>query len=56
MLTEVNRILDELDTEHRSRRLMEELDRSTREQRNRFPALRKLRRRVRGDRSGQLST
>ena len=27
VLTEVNRILDELDTEHRSRRLLEELDR-----------------------------
>jgi len=33
VLTEVDRILDELDTEHRSRRLLEELDRCTREQR-----------------------
>ncbi|MFJ6571851.1 aromatic acid exporter family protein [Streptomyces sp. NPDC091292] len=32
LLTEVNRILDELDMEHRGRRLMEELDRGTREQ------------------------
>jgi uncharacterized membrane protein YccC len=35
VLTEVNRMLDELDTEHRSRRLLEELDRHTREQRER---------------------
>ncbi|MFJ9738539.1 aromatic acid exporter family protein [Streptomyces sp. NPDC101166] len=39
VLTEVNRILDELDTEHRSRRLLEELDRATREQRGRMPWL-----------------
>jgi len=56
LLAEVDRILAELDMEQRSRRLMEELDRSTREKRDRFPALRKLRRRLRGDRSGQLST
>ncbi|MEU3841283.1 FUSC family protein [Streptomyces sp. NPDC028635] len=37
VLTEVNRMLDELDTEHRSRRLLEELDRHTREQRERLP-------------------
>jgi hypothetical protein len=35
VLTEVNRIIDELDTEHRSRRLLEELDRHTRAQRER---------------------
>lgn len=43
VLTEVNRILDELDTEHRSRRLMEELDRGAREQRERRPHLTRLR-------------
>jgi uncharacterized membrane protein YgaE (UPF0421/DUF939 family) len=39
LLTEIDRILDELDTEHRSRRLMEELDRVTREQHERYPRL-----------------
>ncbi|OIJ68944.1 FUSC family protein [Streptomyces mangrovisoli] len=34
VLTEVNRIIDELDTEHRSRRLLEELDRVAALQRN----------------------
>jgi hypothetical protein len=43
LLTEVNRILDELDTEHRSRRLLEELDRTSREQRERMPRLTRLR-------------
>jgi len=43
VLTEVNRILDELDTEHRSRRLLEELDRCTREERERMPRLTRLR-------------
>ncbi|NEB02671.1 aromatic acid exporter family protein [Streptomyces sp. SID13726] len=42
VLTEVNRILDELDTEHRSRRLLEELDRAAREQRERMPQLTRL--------------
>ncbi|MEV0634851.1 aromatic acid exporter family protein [Streptomyces sp. NPDC050619] len=42
VLTEVNRILDELDTEHRSRRLLEELDRTAREQRERMPRLTRL--------------
>ncbi|MFE3247102.1 aromatic acid exporter family protein [Streptomyces sp. NPDC059209] len=37
LLSEIDRLLDELDTDHRSRRLMEELDRSTREQRERYP-------------------
>ncbi|MFI0819828.1 aromatic acid exporter family protein [Streptomyces sp. NPDC021098] len=50
LLAEVDRILAELDMEQRSRRLMEELDRSTREKRDRFPALHKLRRRLRGGR------
>ncbi len=42
ILTEVNRILDELDTEHRSRRLLEELDRVSSEQRERMPRLTRL--------------
>lgn len=46
VLTEVNRILDELDTEHRSRRLLEELDRVSREQRTRMPRLTRLRERM----------
>ncbi|WP_037671273.1 FUSC family protein [Streptomyces griseus] len=46
VLTEVNRILDELDTEHRSRRLLEELDRVSREQRERLPRLTRLRERL----------
>ncbi|MFI5880609.1 aromatic acid exporter family protein [Streptomyces sp. NPDC051554] len=46
MLAEVNRMLDELDTEHRSRRLLEELDRCTSEQRKRMPWLTWLRERV----------
>jgi hypothetical protein len=46
VLTEVNRILDELDTEHRSRRLLEELDRVSREQRARMPRLTRLRERM----------
>ncbi|WP_217143487.1 FUSC family protein [Streptomyces sp. AC627_RSS907] len=48
VLTEVNRIIDELDTEHRSRRLLEELDHHTREQRERRPRLTELRDRLRG--------
>ncbi|MGW0706281.1 FUSC family protein [Streptomyces sp. NPDC002643] len=47
VLTEVNRVLDELDTEKRSRRLLEELDRCTREQRERSPHLTRLLDRVR---------
>ncbi|MER7684664.1 aromatic acid exporter family protein [Streptomyces sp. NPDC097610] len=50
VLTEINRILDELDTEHRSRRLMEELDRGTREERKRRDHLVRLRQRLRMDR------
>ncbi|GGR32724.1 FUSC family protein [Streptomyces aurantiogriseus] len=46
VLTEVNRILDELDTEHRSRRLLEELDRVSGEQRARMPRLTRLRERL----------
>jgi uncharacterized membrane protein YccC len=47
VLTEVNRILDELDTEHRSRRLLEELDRCTREERERMPWVTRMRKYVR---------
>lgn len=46
VLTEVNRIIDELDTEHRSRRLLEELDRVSHEQRTRMPRLTRLRERI----------
>ncbi|MET9390459.1 aromatic acid exporter family protein [Streptomyces sp. NPDC006624] len=46
VLTEVNRILDELDTEHRTRRLFEELDRVSGEQRARMPRLTRLRERL----------
>jgi uncharacterized membrane protein YccC len=53
VLTEVNRMLDELDTEHRTRRLLEELDRGTREQRERNPRLTMLWERVRRRRSGR---
>ncbi|MFG3227687.1 aromatic acid exporter family protein [Kitasatospora sp. NPDC048194] len=51
MLAEVDRILDELDLEHRSRRLMEELDRASVANRERFTRLAGLRRFVRGERS-----
>ncbi|QJT05738.1 hypothetical protein G9272_39955 [Streptomyces asoensis] len=46
VLTEATRIIDELDTEHRSRRLLEELDRNSREQRDRMPRLNRLRERL----------
>ncbi|QXE39579.1 FUSC family protein [Streptomyces sp. GMY02] len=39
VLTEIDRILDELDMENRSQRLMEELDHASREQRERHPRL-----------------
>ncbi|MFJ4923667.1 aromatic acid exporter family protein [Streptomyces sp. NPDC088725] len=39
ILTEIDRILDELNIENRSTRLLEELDRATREQRERHPRL-----------------
>jgi uncharacterized membrane protein YccC len=48
VLTEVNRMLDELDTEHRTRRLLEELDRGTREARERSPRLTRWGDRIRG--------
>ncbi|MFE1291436.1 aromatic acid exporter family protein [Streptomyces sp. NPDC058751] len=47
VLAETTRIIDELDTEHRTRRLFEELDRCTREQRERRPRLARLRGRLR---------
>ncbi|MEU5320142.1 aromatic acid exporter family protein [Streptomyces sp. NPDC021056] len=50
VLTEVNRILDELDTEHRTRRLLEELDRTSQEQRERMPRLTRLQERLRRNR------
>ncbi|WP_155054189.1 FUSC family protein [Streptomyces blattellae] len=46
VLTEVNRILDELDTDYRTRRLLEELDRVSQEQRARMPRLTRLRERM----------
>jgi len=49
LLAELDRILDELDLEHRSRRLMEELDRASVEQRERFTRFARLRRFARGD-------
>ncbi|MBB5936630.1 uncharacterized membrane protein YgaE (UPF0421/DUF939 family) [Streptomyces zagrosensis] len=42
LLSEVDRILDEMDMEHRTMRLMEELDQSAREGRERFPWLRRF--------------
>lgn len=46
LLAETDRILDELNMEHRSNRLMEELDRHSREQWERFPRIARLRQRV----------
>ncbi|MFI5874716.1 FUSC family protein [Streptomyces sp. NPDC051445] len=46
VLTEVNRIIDELDTEHRTRRLLEDLDRVSREQSARMPRLTRMRERL----------
>ncbi|MBA4860784.1 FUSC family protein [Streptomyces sp. PSKA54] len=56
LLTEVNRILDELDMEHRSKRLFEELDRNAREQRERHPWLARIRHRLGSDRPSQEDT
>ena len=50
MLAEIDRILDELDLEHRSRRLMEELDRASLVSRERFSGLARLRSVLRGGR------
>ncbi|MFD4787289.1 aromatic acid exporter family protein [Streptomyces sp. NPDC058459] len=46
VLTEVSRIIDELDTEHRSRRLLEELDRVSRQHRAKMPRVNRLRQRL----------
>ncbi|MEU8675511.1 aromatic acid exporter family protein [Streptomyces sp. NPDC048560] len=51
LLAEVDRILDELDVEKRSERLVEELDRQSREQREKYPLVDKLRSRWRIGRS-----
>lgn len=48
LLAEIDRILDELDVEKRSVRLVEELDRYSREQRERFPRLDAFKRRLLG--------
>ncbi|MEU2513456.1 aromatic acid exporter family protein [Streptomyces syringium] len=56
ILTEIDRILDELDVEERSRRLVDELDRRSREQQDRHPLLAALRRRVRRSRYGWRSS
>ncbi|MEV4873458.1 aromatic acid exporter family protein [Streptomyces syringium] len=56
ILTEIDRILDELDVEERSRRLVDELDRRSREQQDRHPVLAGLRRRVRASRYGWRSS
>ncbi|MFF0292552.1 aromatic acid exporter family protein [Kitasatospora sp. NPDC004614] len=50
LLAEVDRILDELDLEHRSRRLMEELDRASVAARARFTRFAGIRRLARGER------
>ncbi|MEV4560796.1 aromatic acid exporter family protein [Kitasatospora sp. NPDC049285] len=50
LLAEVDRILDELDLEHRGRRLMEELDRASVANRERFSRFAGLRRLARGER------
>ncbi|MFI2510437.1 aromatic acid exporter family protein [Streptomyces sp. NPDC018972] len=52
VLTEVNRILDEMDTEHRTRRLFEELDRHSQAQRERLPRLTRMRERLGQKRRG----
>ncbi len=50
LLAEIDRILDELDLEHRSRRLMEELDRAATANLDRFTRFGRLRRFARGER------
>ncbi|MEW2619038.1 aromatic acid exporter family protein [Streptomyces sp. NPDC048106] len=46
VLTETTRMIDELDTEHRTERLLEELDRVSREQRAKLPRITRLRERL----------
>ncbi|MEU3460589.1 aromatic acid exporter family protein [Streptomyces sp. NPDC006733] len=55
LLAEIDRILDELDVEKRSVRLVEELDRYSREQRERFPRIDAFKRRLRGTASRRVS-
>ncbi|MBT2489580.1 FUSC family protein [Streptomyces sp. ISL-96] len=55
LLAEIDRILDELDVEKRSMRLVEELDRQSREQREKYPLVARLRGRMRVGRSRELS-
>ncbi|WP_405810177.1 aromatic acid exporter family protein [Streptomyces sp. NBC_00210] len=55
LLAEIDRILAELDMDHRSRRLMEELDRYAREQRERYPQLSAVRRWAQSKRSGRAT-
>jgi hypothetical protein len=52
LLTEADRILDELDLGHRSRRLMEELDRAAEQRRERYDRLGAVGRMARGERPG----
>ncbi|MFD3548277.1 aromatic acid exporter family protein [Streptomyces sp. NPDC058655] len=47
LLTEADRVLDELSVEKRSERLLEELDRHARERRDRYPRLHRLAQRAR---------
>uniref|UniRef100_A0AAU2VFH5 Aromatic acid exporter family protein n=1 Tax=Streptomyces sp. NBC_00003 TaxID=2903608 RepID=A0AAU2VFH5_9ACTN len=47
LLAEVDRVLDELDVEKRSQRLVEELDRQSREQRDRYRLVSRVRQRLR---------
>ncbi|MEU2354929.1 aromatic acid exporter family protein [Streptomyces misionensis] len=46
VLTETTRIIDELNTEHRTRRLLEELDRVSAEQRAKLPRMTRMRERL----------
>ncbi|MGK5547602.1 aromatic acid exporter family protein [Streptomyces sp. URMC 127] len=56
LLAEIDRILDELDVEKRTERLTEELDRRSREQRERYPRLHRVVERLRKSRYGRRST
>ncbi|MEV5376507.1 FUSC family protein [Streptomyces nondiastaticus] len=56
LLAEIDRILDELDVEKRTERLTEELDRRSREQRERYPRLHRVLQRLRKSRYGRRST
>lgn len=56
LLTEIDRILDELDVEKRSQRLIDELDRQSREQREAHPQLDRIMRRLRKSRFGWRSS